>query len=77
MDARAPNVPFWRLWVRADSASCSGDGSVCQATCDDGYEEAGGDGVFSCANGRWTGSLVCKAPNCGPTVDKQPVRASK
>eukprot|EP01051_Picozoa_sp_SAG22_P006521 SAG22_NODE_430_length_10586_cov_6.817202_4_plen_1059_part_00 len=58
------------------SAACATDGSPCQATCDDGYPQAAGDGVFSCINGRWVGHLVCLPTDCGPTLDQQPVARS-
>jgi hypothetical protein len=58
------------------SASCPADGGVCQAACDEGFPQKGGDGVFTCHNGRWTGYLLCLPPDCGPTIDKQPAESS-
>jgi hypothetical protein len=58
------------------SASCPADSGVCQAACDEGFPQKGGDGVFTCHNGRWTGYLLCLPPDCGPTIDKQPAAAS-
>jgi hypothetical protein len=58
------------------TGSCPTDGGACQASCDGGYTDAQGDGVFSCVNGRWLGHLHCVPTDCGPTVDQQPVDAS-
>eukprot|EP01051_Picozoa_sp_SAG22_P018291 SAG22_NODE_3038_length_2004_cov_4.699738_2_plen_516_part_00 len=58
------------------TATCATDGSPCQATCDVGYPQAGGDGVFSCVNGRWIGYLLCLPIDCGHTLDQQPINAS-
>ena len=42
----------------------------CRASCDAGFFAVKGDGVFSCLHGAWMGSLVCRAFDCGVTLDR-------
>ena len=47
------------------------DGSAtCTASCDEGYPQKRGDGLFTCQGGVWIGDLVCQPISCGETLDK-------